>query len=126
MLTVITFLTAILSGLGVGSAGLLVVFLTLVEGTPQLMAQGMNLIFFILSSGASLAVHVFRTPPLYQAVLLLIPTGVLGCLLGVSLATVLPHAALRRIFGGMLISSGVIGLAHGRKKREHIYYKAKK
>ena len=49
---------ALLSGLGVGSGGLLVVFLTKYREIGQLFAQGVNLIFFIFSSGASTAVYV--------------------------------------------------------------------
>ncbi len=107
---IVTFFIAILSGLGVGSAGLLVTWLTVVEQVPQMTAQGINLIFFLFSSGAALAVHVFRTPLLWQAVVLLLVAGAGGSFLGVSLATVLPQKILRRIFGYMLIASGAIGL----------------
>ena len=107
---IVTFLTAVLSGLGVGSAGLLVTWLTLVEQMPQMAAQGTNLVFFIFSSGAALSIHAFRTPFLWQCVIFLVPSGLCGSLLGVFLATYLPQAILRRIFGCMLILSGGIGL----------------
>lgn len=107
---IVTFSVAVLSGLGVGSAGLLVVWLTLIEGAPQLLAQGLNLIFFILSSGTALIVHLFRTPLLWGCVILLIPFGIIGCFTGTALATVLPQALLRRIFGAMLIVSGAMGI----------------
>ena len=106
----VTLLIALLSGLGVGSAGLLVVWLTLAEGVPQLAAQGYNLIFFILSSGAALIVHLFRTPLLWECIVFLIPCGVIGSLCGTALATILPQALLRRGFGIMLIFSGSIAL----------------
>lgn len=101
---------AMLSGLGVGSAGLLVTYFVLVEGVAQITAQGMNLLFFLASSGAALLVHVRRTPLLWREILLLIPTGVLGSLLGVRLAGILPQAMLRHLFGGFLILSGAYGL----------------
>lgn len=107
---IVTFSVAVLSGLGVGSAGLLVVWLTLIEGAPQLLAQGLNLIFFILSSGTALTVHLFRTPLLWGCVILLIPSGIIGCFTGTALATVLPQTLLRRIFGAMLIVSGAMGI----------------
>ena len=59
LLALTSFGVAILSGLGVGSAGLLVVFLTAVLQVPQLTAQGMNLVFFLFSSGSALTVHLF-------------------------------------------------------------------
>ena len=48
-----TFVFAALAGMGIGSGGLLVLYLTLIRGTPQLSAQGFNLLFFLFSSGAS-------------------------------------------------------------------------
>ena len=45
----ITFLLAALSGMGVGGGGLFVIYLSLFTNTPQLTAQGMNLLFFLLS-----------------------------------------------------------------------------
>ena len=101
---------AILSGLGVGSAGLLVVFLTAVEHLPQLTAQGLNLLFFVFSSGAALLVHMLRIPLLWGCILLLLPGGIAGTFLGTALAHVLPQALLRRLFGFLLIGSGALGL----------------
>lgn len=109
-LAIVVFLVATLSGLGVGSAGLLVTWLTLVEKMPQMAAQGTNLLFFIFSSGVALTIHAFRTPLLWQSAIVLIVSGLCGSFLGVSLATLLPQALLRRIFGYMLIAAGVIGL----------------
>lgn len=114
----VTFLVALLSGLGVGSAGLLVTWLTLVEKSPQIIAQGINLLFFLFSSGAALLVHVFRTPLLWRCIFLLIPPGMLGSLCGVWLTTILPQALLRRLFGILLIVSGTIGLFGTKKRRE--------
>ncbi len=107
---IIAFFVAILSGLGVGSAGLLVVFLTAVEHLPQLTAQGLNLLFFLFSSGASLIVHMLRIPLLLGCILLLLPGGILGTFLGTAAAHILPQALLRRLFGILLILSGSLGL----------------
>lgn len=112
----VAFAVAILSGLGVGSAGLLVIFLTLVEQVPQLTAQGLNLVFFLFSSGAALTVHLLRTPLLFACILLLIPGGLLGSFLGTSLAHLLPEAILRRLFGLLLIASGAMGLLRTRAR----------
>lgn len=116
MLWVIVSLgVAILSGLGVGSAGLFVFFLTTVEALPQLTAQGINLFFFLFSSGAALVVHLLRTPPLFAALLFLLPGGILGSFWGAALATALPDGVLRQLFGTMLIASGALGLFKKRR-----------
>ena len=109
---------AVLSGLGVGSAGLLVVYLTAVAQMPQLAAQGLNLVFFLFSSGAALLVHLLRTPPLYGYALLLLIGGIPGSLLGAGLAHALSRTLLRRLFGGFLIFSGLVGL-FGRKRNRY-------
>ena len=101
---------AILSGLGVGSAGLFVVFLTVVSELPQLTAQGINLMFFLFSSGAALIVHLRRTPLLYGCILLLLLGGIPGCLIGTALAHAISETLLRRLFGILLILSGLAGL----------------
>ena len=109
-IAIVSFLVAILSGLGVGSAGLLTVYLTLVLGLPQLTAQGLNLLFFLFSSGAALLFHLSRTPLLLSVILLLLTGGFAGAFFGTRLAVFLPEEVLRRLFGGLLILSGAIGL----------------
>ncbi len=105
---------ATLSGLGVGSAGLPVIYLTLIEKLPQLQAQGVSLAFFLFSSGAALLVHLLRTPPL-RAVWLLLPTGILGAFIGSALAGVLPQSLLRTLFAFFLILTGAAGIFLRRK-----------
>lgn len=112
------FGVAVLSGLGVGSAGLLVVYLTAVENLPQLTAQGLNLVFFLFSSGAALLVHLSRTVLLTGAILLMIPGGVAGSLLGTALAGILPEEILRKFFGLLLVVSGVSGLFRGKAQQK--------
>ena len=115
MTILVSFAVALLAGMGVGSAGLLVLFLTFVQGVSQIEAQGVNLLFFLCASGAALLVHLFRTPPLWGLLLLLIPAGLLGAWGGTALALYLPQALLRKLFGWFLILSGTLGL-FGKKK----------
>ena len=119
LLSLISFGVAILSGLGVGSAGLLVVYLTAIEHQAQLTAQGLNLVFFLFSSGAALSVHLLRTPLLFGCILLLLPGGVAGSLFGTALAHRLPEALLRRLFGFLLILSGAFGLFRAKQKEDN-------
>lgn len=106
----VCFATAVLSGLGVGSAGIFVVFLTTLGHFPQLAAQGLNLVFFLFSSGSALLVHMLKTPLLYGCILLLLLGGLPGCLLGARLANAMPQELLRRLFGIFLVLSGTLGL----------------
>ena len=88
---------ALLSGMGVGSGGLLVIYLTLIENAPQLTAQGINLLFFLFAAASSLLLHITRRRLFFGAILIMSATGILGSLIGSHLASLLPAAALRKI-----------------------------
>lgn len=98
---------ALLSGLGVGSGGLLVVFLTEYRAVGQLFAQGVNLIFFIFSSGASTAVNLRARNICYGAVTVMSVGGTVGSIVGALVASMLNPDLLRIGFGAMLLIGGI-------------------
>ena len=106
----ITLLIAILSGMGVGGGDMFVIYLSLLTDTPQLTAQGMNLLFFLLSSGASVTIHLRDRRICYLAVGWMILSGIVGALLGSLLVSYVSQSLLRRIFGVMLVGSGILAL----------------
>jgi uncharacterized membrane protein YfcA len=112
------FLAAILSGLGIGSAGLFVLYLTLIAGYSQPEAQALNLLFFILSAGAALLLHIRERKIPWKVVLVLIACAIPGALAGSYLVRVLDATLIRKLFGGMLIVTGVPTLL-SRKKESH-------
>lgn len=107
---IVSFCIALLSGLGVGSGGLLVIYLTLFASVPQLQAQGINLVFFLFSAGASMLVHLTQRRLPLALCILLIAAGIPGALLGSRLAALLPAEALRRLFGAFLATAGLLTL----------------
>ena len=107
------FIIAVLSGLGVGSGGLLVIYLTLIEKLPQLTAQGANLIFFILASLSSLIFNISRRRIPIGAVIIMSGLGIGGSLVGTHIAAALPAEILQKIFGFMLVGSGLYSLKKG-------------
>lgn len=111
-----TFLAATLSGLGLGSAGLFVLYLTLIAGFGQTEAQGINLLFYLFSAGVSLLLHVRQRRISWRLVRFLVICALPGTLLGTYLAGVLDAALVRRLFGGMLVVSGVPALLERKKK----------
>lgn len=98
---------ALLSGLGVGSGGLLVVFLTEYRNVGQLFAQGINLLFFIFSSGAATAVNLRKRKISYGSVLMMSIGGVIGAIVGAVSASFIDPAYLRIGFGLMLLIGGI-------------------
>ena len=108
----------ILSGLGVGSAGLFVLYLTFVLGMEQVSAQGVNLLFFALSAGASLIYHVPKRNIPWAVVLFLLAWAIPGAVVGTRLLTLLDQQLLRRLFGVMLVWSGSLTLFRKSKPKE--------
>ncbi len=111
LVTVIAaFLAAILSGLGIGSVGLFVLYLTLMAGYSQPEAQALNLLFFLLSAGAALLLHIRARRIPWRVVLFLIACAVPGALAGSYLVRILDASVIRKLFGGMLIVTGLPAL----------------
>jgi uncharacterized membrane protein YfcA len=110
---------AILSGIGVGSGGLLVIWLTFIEGMGIDEARGFNLLFFIFSSGAALVFHIMRKRLKPKLVVILALFACVGTLVGTYLGTILDSGIIRKIFGGMLMLSGLYTL-WGRRRRDSL------
>ena len=104
-------LIAVLSGLGVGSGGLLVIWLTVFEGIDAETARGLNLLFFVFSASAAFAVHLVKGRVKLRFVLFLAVCSCVGTLLGTYIGTHIDSLMLKRIFGVMLVVSGVYTLS---------------
>ena len=112
----IVFIIAALSGMGVGGGGLFVIYLSLFTATPQLMAQGINLLFFLLCAGSSLLFHLQKRKIYFVAVAIMAGAGIVGSLLGSTVAAQIDESILRKIFGVMLVISGIITLKRSTSK----------
>lgn len=104
------FLVSVLSGLGIGGGGLLVIWLVLFTKTEQLAAQGINLVFFLFSSTAAMVVHLMRRTLNWRFILYLILLGSVGAILGSLIAKSTEPELIRTCFGVLLIGSGVLAL----------------
>lgn len=103
------FLIAAATGCGLGSAGLLVVYLTLVCGFNQNTAQAQNLIFFIIAASSSLILQMKKYGKIrWKAVILCSLAAIPGILIGTSIRESLPENILRLIFGILLVFVGLI------------------
>ena len=106
----VSLLIGVLAGLGVGSGGLLIVYLTWADGMDQLAAQGMNLALFVFALGAAVLVHLHRrrlSVPLLGFVVLF---GGVGALAGSLLAQEIQTGILRNGLGYLLLLMGAVSL----------------
>ena len=110
-----SFIIALLTGMGVGSGGLFVVYLTLVRGIEQLAAQGLNLYFFIFSTAAGALIHIRSKKLRLPRLIIICLIGSIGCALGAITARSIDTNLLRQLFAFLLIACGIISLGSGKK-----------
>lgn len=115
---ILIFLLAVCCGLGVGSAGILVSYLVVFLDMPQTDAQGYNLIFFLFASVFAVLVHMKKRKLSGIPIFLMIGGGLVGIYPGILALQILPESVLRKIFGGMLLVSGIVGLLRRSKSTE--------
>ena len=108
---------AALSGMGVGGGGLLVIWLVLIMEMPSRTAQGINLVFFVISALSALPVHFRRRTFQKGRLLFLTAAAIPGVFVGCYLASCLSDGLTRRIFGYFLLLSG--GMQLYRQLRRH-------
>lgn len=112
---IVGFTVSILSGLGVGGGGLLVIWLVLADSVGQLEAQGINLVYFLFSSGAAMLVHMIKRKLNFRLIAYLTAFGAVGAVLGSLTARSADPALIRKIFGWMLLVSGTVALVNVKK-----------
>ncbi len=114
----VALLIALISGLGVGGGGLFAVYLSMCTDTPQLSVQGFNLLFFIFCAASSVCVQLFKRKIMFKVVSIMAISGVLGALGGSMLAAFVKEELLRKIFGVMLVGTGIISLRNSPKNKK--------
>lgn len=107
-LTIIaSFLISALMGMGIGGGGLFVIYLTLCLNFEQIVAQGTNLVFFIISVFFSLIIHLRKRKIRFLQVGALILFGSIGSIIFSRLANSIDPKIPRIALGILLISSGI-------------------
>lgn len=106
----IFFVIAAISGMGLGGGGLLVIYLTLVIGTPQIIAQGANLAFFIIAASFSTLYNAIKKQIKWKITLTMSAAGILFSYLGTLTAGNMDSSILTKIFGAMLVIGGIASL----------------
>jgi len=96
--------------LGIGGGGFFVIYLTLCLNYDQIIAQGTNLLFFLISAFASLAIHFRKRKILSWDLLPIILISVPSTVLGAHLANILSPKAAKLCLGAILTFSGAVTL----------------
>ena len=113
---IVGILLGFLSGLGVGGGSLLVLWLTLVLDFDQETARLINLLFFIPSA---LTACLFRWKQGALNRKCILPAAIAGCLAAAGASLAAQHldlAILKKVFGGLLIATGLRELFYRPRK----------
>lgn len=106
-----------LSAMGVGGGTLLLLFMTGLMEVPQLTAQYINLLYFIPTAAAGVALHIKNGYVDKRSFGWCAAGGVAGALAGSVLATGLDAGRLRGYFHWMLLLLGLWQLLEKKKTR---------
>lgn len=96
-----------MAGLGVGGGSLLILWLTLTTGMDHNIARAINLMFFLAAAGS---VSLFRWRKGDLELKTILPAVVGGCVaagLCSWLGTRIDQSILKKIFGGLLLITGI-------------------
>ncbi len=115
---IVALLIATLMGMGIGGGGFLVIYLTLCLNFGQIVAQGTNLVFFIICATSAVFVHLFKRKISFLQVALLAGLGSLGAWLFSGLANSVNPQIPRIMLGILLCISGVLGIIKSIKYKE--------
>ncbi len=96
-----------LSGLGIGGGSLLILWLTLVQNVDPTTARGVNLLFFLPCAIVAAAFRWKQGSLPLSKILPAILTGAISALLISLLSQNLDTSLLKKLFGGLLIVTGL-------------------
>lgn len=99
----ISLISGIVSGTGMGGGTILIFLLTFMLGIEQRVAQATNLIFFVPTSIVAIIVN-FKNKNIDKSLAIIVSTfGVLGAIIGALIALKIDVKILKKCFGFFLI-----------------------
>lgn len=99
--------SGILGAMGMGGGGILIIYLTLMAGVEQGVAQGINLIFFLPTAVVALIYYIKKKMIVWKTALPCAALGVVGAYLGTLLSGQLQNDLLGKLFGALLLLMGL-------------------
>lgn len=101
------FLTGIFASMGLGGGMVLIVYLTVFAGFSQLVAQGINLVFFIPIAIISLVLHTKNKLVEWKKAVPAVLWGTAAVIISAWLANRIEQSLLSKAFGIFLILMGM-------------------
>lgn len=100
-------LSGIIGAMGLGGGAVLIIYLAVFTDTPQLAAQGINLIFFLPIGALAVIVYAKKGKISWKKTVPIAVGGLLGAVGGIISARLLGGELTAKLFGGLLIILGL-------------------
>lgn len=108
--------SAVVGAMGLGGGSVLILYLTLVRHLPQLVSQGLNLLFFIPCAVTAVLIYAKQKIIQWNYVLPLVLGGSIGVAVGTFFLKSLDTKYISVLFAGFLLSVGAYTLFSKDKK----------
>lgn len=115
---IVSLACAVLSAMGVGGGGLLIIYLTLVKDMPQLVSQSINLLFFLPSALISIVFKAKELHKMRRLAFIICPFAVSSSILFSFICSKISGGALRKFFGAFLILAALYQLFFTKDKKQ--------
>ena len=119
MIILLGIVTGMIGGMGIGGGTILIPALTFFLSVTQHTAQTINLLIFLPTACISLLIHRKNKLIAYKTAFSVIPSGILGAVLGAKLALFLHTDVLRRLFGIFLILMGCLEFRKSKQSKNN-------
>ena len=114
------FLSGLIGSMGFGGGGVLIIYLTLFTNTPQITAQGTNLIFFIPCAILATVIYFLKKQIKFKTILPVISGGIIGSIITSNFLSLFKSEHLSYIFGVFLICVGLYSIFNQLNLRKNI------
>ena len=114
------FLSGLIGSMGFGGGGVLIIYLALFTNTPQITAQGTNLIFFIPCATLATVIYFLKKQIKIKTILPVISGGIIGSIIASNFLTFFKSEQLSYMFGVFLICVGLYSIFNQFKTRKNI------
>lgn len=107
VIALVSFATGVMASLGLGGGMVLIIYLTIFAGVPQIQAQGVNLVFFVPIALISIYFHNKHHLIEWKSIVPVLITGVVSVVAFSIIANNMDNTLLQKLFGGFVIIAGV-------------------
>lgn len=101
-------LSAIIGAMGLGGGGVLLIYFNLFTQTPQTLAQGINLLFFVPSAIVAIIIYIKKKLVNFKLAIIFSLLGLVGALAGSYLACFIESRVLSKLFAILLLIMGAL------------------